>query len=92
MRQFSNQFHSRLGQALKKAREDLEISRQKVCDQTGIPVTMITQYERQGVLPSDYRFDALMRLYGLNGDEFLRSVEIPSWDDVMGIPEFVERD
>jgi transcriptional regulator with XRE-family HTH domain len=84
IRQFEKAFHHKVGERLQEERLRVGLSRQAVSNQTGIPVTMITQYERNSILPSDSRFDSLMRLYGLKGDDFLRSINIPNWDEVMG--------
>lgn len=84
VRQFEKTLHSRIGTQLKEERRRLGYSRQKVSTLTGIPVTMITQYEQNAVLPSDYRFDKLLLLYGISGEDFLRTIEIPNWDSVFG--------
>lgn len=82
--QFNSYFNYRIGQALKQARLAVPLSRQKVSNATGIPVSMIVQYEQDSILPSDYRFDAMLRLYGITADKLLRSVTIPNWNDIMG--------
>lgn len=86
MQQFSYLINRRIGQALKKERLNAGFSRQGVSNATGIPVSMIVQYEQDATLPSDYRFDAMLKLYGTNADEFLKTVIIPNWDDIIRSP------
>lgn len=73
---------SRIGARLQEIRESKGQSRQSAASQTGIPLTMIVQYELQGVLPSEYRLEQLLALYGVQRPDFIKSIKIPTWKDL----------